>query len=788
MAPARALAPAPFGLAVAAALLLGVLVVQRLPQLPPFAAAAIIGLCAIWLWSQPGALRLIGAALAGLALAAMHGEAALSMQLPAASSGQVFALQGRVVGLPVAQADAVRFEFVVTGGEGGARALVGRRLRLGWYARPPDTVPALEPGSTWHLRAKLRRPRGLVNPGGFDFERRAIEQRIAATGYVVEPATALRLRAGTGLDRTRSELSRRITAAVPGPEARFVAALALGDTRGLSDQDWQVLRATGLTHLIAISGFHVGLVAGLGALLAQLLHRVLPGAGRRWPRPQATAAGALLFAAAYTALAGFALPTVRTLLMIAAVLAARLARRPQGLAQALAFAAIALLLADPLSVLAPGFWLSFLGVAWLAWCLPNAGGEGVVKTFVQAQGVALLGLLPLSVWFFSQASLPGPAVNLVGIPWISLVVVPLALLGVVFAPVWDAGAAMCWQAAGALMQWLWLALERIAAWPAAVAWLPEPGLAAVLLALVGAFWLLLPRGAPGKPLAVLLWLPLLWPAIDRPAHGEVELVLLDVGQGLSLLVRTQRHALLYDAGPAVPRGLDLGEAVVLPALRAHGIARLDALVISHGDNDHAGGADAVLRGLPTARVIAPEGWRRAGMLPCRAAQSWTWDGVTFAFLHPPPHFPYLGNQSSCVLRIDAGGASALLPGDIGRHVEARLAKLAAAQVRADVLLVPHHGSDTSSSLDFIAAVRPSLGLVAVGQDNRFGLPRAIVRDRYARYRVPLLDSARAGAIHVRLGPGGVQVLEQRRQDRRRYWRDAGPGGSGYAIGSPEPDR
>jgi competence protein ComEC len=786
--PARAVAPALLGLAVASALLLGVLLVQRLPQLPPVAVAWVLGLAGAWLWSRRGARRLAGAALAGLALASLHGQVARSNQLAPASAGQVVTLEGRILGLPVVAPDAVRFEVRVTVGEGAAQPLVGRRLRLGWYVRPPDTVPEIEPGSVWRFRARLRPPHGLVNPGGFDFERRALEQRIAATGYVVEPGLAREHRPGAGLDHVRGQLSQRISAALPDQRARFVTALALGDTRALSGGDWDVLRATGLTHLIAISGFHVGLVAGFGALLMQAMHRLVPGAGRCWPRPQATAMSALAFAAAYTALAGFALPTVRTMLMIAAVLLARLARRPQGLAEALAFAVIAIVLADPLSVLAPGFWLSFLGVAWLAWCLPPMRGEGAVKPFVQAQGVAMLGLLPISVWFFSQASLPGPLVNLVGIPWISLVVVPLALAGVAFAPFPGTAAELCWQAAGTLMQWLWFVLERVAAWPAAMVWLPEPSLLAVLLALAGAFWILLPRSSPGKPLAALLWLPLLWPAINRPAHGEVDLMLMDVGQGLSLLVRTNNHTLLYDAGPATPRGLDLGEAVVLPALRARGVARLDALVISHDDNDHAGGAAAVLRGLPTSRVLAPEGWAGKRMTPCRAGQSWTWDGVTFAFLHPPPHFPYLGNQSSCVLRIDADGASALLPGDIGRHVESRLAKLPARQVRADVLLAPHHGSDTSSSLDFIAAVRPALGLVAVGRDNRFGLPKDIVLGRYARYGAPLLDTAASGAIHLRLGPDGVQVREKMRQDRRRYWRDAGPGGSGYAIGSPEPDR
>ncbi len=788
MPPARALAPAPFGLAVAAALLLGTVAAQALAQLPPWAVSLLLAALGAWGWSGGGALRLAGAALLGLALACLHGQAALALQWPLERSGEVVTVEGRVLGLPVGAPDAVRFEFRVTAAPAPHRELVGRTLRLGWYTRPPLATPTLEPGSHWRLQARLRTPRGLVNPGGFDLERRALEQRLAATGYVVAPGQANQLRPGAGLDFARSQLSRHIASALPASRARFVTALALGDTRGLSNDDWEVLRATGLTHLIAISGFHVGLVAGFGALLGQLLHRALPVAGRRWPRPQATAAAALVFAAAYTALAGFALPTVRTLLMIAALLLARLARRPQGLSEALAFALIAVLLADPLSVLAPGFWLSFLGVAWLAWCLPQVRGQGLLAPFVQAQGVAMLGLLPLSAWFFSQASLPGPLVNLVGIPWISLVVVPLALAGVALWPFSDAAATACWQASGALMQALWGLLEGVAAWPPALVWLPEPSVLAVALALAGAFWLLLPRGTPGKPLAALLWLPLLWPALHRPAHGEADLVLLDVGQGLSLLVRTRQHDLLYDAGPAVPRGLDLGEAVVLPALRAYGVAQLDAMVLSHGDNDHAGGAGAVARGMATARVFAPAGWARAGMTPCRTGQAWTWDGVTFSFLHPAPHFPYLGNESSCVLRVQAQGASALLPGDIGRHVEARLAKRPPDQVRADVLLVPHHGSDTSSSLDFIAAVRPSLGLVAVGTGNRFGLPKPIVSARYLRYRVPLLDTAHSGAIHLRLGPDGVQVRQRMRQDRRRYWRDAAPGGSGYAIGSPEPDR
>lgn len=782
MPPGRA--PEPFGLAVAAALLAGTLWVPGLATLPPPAWWLAWGAAGLALWWPATPWRPLGAFLLGLALACAHGAFALSRQLPPELAGRVLAVEGRVLGLPVAGEDSLRFELRVEAAEGEAARLVGRRLQLSWFAEPGQAPPELAPGSRWQLKLKLRVPRGVVNPGGFDFERRALERRLAATGHVAEPDSARSLAGASGLDALRGRASQAIAEAVPGEGARFVQALALGDTRGLDDRDWEVLRATGLTHLIAISGFHVGLVAGFGALLARLAWWLWPSLGWRWPRPQGVAAAALLMALAYTALAGFALPTVRTALMIGAVALARMLRRPQGTGRSLALATIAVLVFDPLSVLSPGFWLSYLGVAWLLWCLPSGPGQGWLRPYLGAQGVASLGLLPVGAWFFAQASIPGPLVNLVGIPWISLGVVPLALAGLGLQPLWPQAAAAAWRTAAGLMDALWAGLEWVAAWPSALAWLPEPSLAAVVLALAGVFWLLLPRAVPGKALALLLLLPLLWPVASRPARGEAELWLLDVGQGLSLLVLTERHALLYDAGPAPPRGMDFGEAAVLPALRALGVGRLDALVASHGDNDHAGGVDAVLAALPAAERWGPRGWAPPGWRECEAGQGWEWDGVRFAWLHPTPFFPYLRNDSSCVLRIEAAGASALLPGDIGRHVEARLAKLPARQVRSDLLLVPHHGSDSSSSLDFLAAVRPRLGLLPVGHDNRFGLPKPIVLARYERYQVPLLDSASQGAVRLRLGPGGVQVLARLRPDRPRYWRHAPADGTGYAIGGP----
>jgi competence protein ComEC len=562
-------------------------------------------------------------------------------------------------------------------------------------------------------------------------------------------------------------MAERIEGSVPSPSSRFVRALALGDTRGLEDVDWETLRAVGLTHLIAISGFHVGLVAGFFAWIAVAAWWLWPRLGRLLPRPQAAAQAAVLGAAGYAAVAGFALPTVRTLLMIAVVAAARLARRPLGMWQALALALLAVLFADPLAVLQAGFWLSFAGVAWLVWCLPAEGGRHWLGEFLSAQGAATLGLLPLGAVLFNQASLAGPFANLLAIPWWSLVVVPLSLLGTALEAVHAGAGGWAWRLAAWCFDPSWALFERMAASPFALWWLAEARMAALPLALLGAFWLLLPRGLPGRPLALLLWLPLLHPPRELPGPGGVELQVLDVGQGLAVVVRTANHALLYDAGPAVRDGYDAGERAVLPALRALGVARLDRVVVSHADQDHAGGWPAVQRSVPVARSQAPAGAPLQVDAPCLAGEAWAWDGVRFEFLYPPEHFPYLGNEASCVLRIASAHGTVLLPGDIGEVVERRLLR-EPARLRADVVVVPHHGSAGSSSPGFVAATGARLALVAAGYDNRFGHPREQVVRRWRERGAEVLVTPRSGAIRVWVDADGMEVRE-RRVWRKRLW-------------------
>lgn len=763
-----------FGTANAAALLAGTTVSLLMPFLLPMSFLVLLCICGAigWMVRWPG--RPLGSLLFGFAWTGLHAALALQAQLPPHLETKELTLVGRVTELPQHEARRTRFAFRVDDSDLNEITLRDSTVRLAWYDDHEATEPGprlgLRAGERWQFRVRLRAPRGLRNPGGGDGERHALVQRLAATGYIRHPEySARRLEGAGGLQGWRELMSARIGQHVQSDSSRFLRALALGDTRGLREDDWRTLRASGLTHLIAISGFHVGIVAAAMAALAGGLWRVFPGWSRRVPRPVAMGVCALFAAIGYAALAGFALPTVRTVLMMGVWALARLSRRPTSVGHALGLAVLAVLLADPLSPLAAGFWLSFAGVAWLAWCLPASGEHHWLRGFLSAQAVATIGLLPLSVVLFDQASLAGPFVNVVAIPWWSLVVVPLSLSGLALEACFAGAGTVVWRAAAWCFDLTWPAFVHAAESRFALWWLPESPQWALPLALGGAFWMLMPRGTPGKWLALCLWCPLLVPDTDPPAHGEVQLAVIDVGQGLSVLARTQHHALLYDMGPAVRDGFDAGERAVVPTLRALGIRRVDRAIVSHGDNDHAGGLGSVIEVLPPKQVFAPQGMPGpAPTHPCRAGDFWQWDGVHFQLLHPGRHFPYLGNESSCVLRIETIHGAALLTGDIGDVVERMLVREQPGRVRADVVLAAHHGSGGSSDPAFVAATGARLALVSSGYGNRFGHPKPWIRERWANRGAEVLNTADSGALQVWIGKEGLQVRE-RRHARPRLW-------------------
>lgn len=777
----RTLTPSPrrtplLGIGSAIAALVGVLAVHALPALPSRAldVAFIVAACMLLVLPRGRAIAFV---LLGFAWWALRADIALQARLPRDLEGRDFLVSGVVEGLPQRRDDATRFALRVERAElDGVDQPLHGTLRLSWYEDAPDDLDAC---SRWQLRLRLKRPRGLINPGGYDSERQALERGIVAVGYVRDDAQNQRLGVRAFcVDALRERLSREIAARVPDVhDAALLQAFSIGDTRGLDADDWEVARINGIPHLIAISGFHVGVAGAFGAALAWLLWTLWPRLGLRIAFPRAQAVATLVAATLYGVLAGGSLPTVRTLLMIAVFALTRLTRRNAGGAHTLALALLAVLAFDPLATLAPGFWLSFVGVAFLMLTLVR-GGRGLwqfLRELSVGQCVMTVSLLPLGIWFFGEASLVGAFSNLIAVPLVSFVIVPLCLVGtlalLVFPPLADAPLAI----AAWISHEQWRLLEWAATWHAAHGYLPEPAPWALALAMLGALWLFLPRGVPMRALGLLLFAPLLWPNLHAPENGAFSATVVDVGQGLSVIVRTHGHVLVYDTGARYPSGFDLGDAAVLPTLHALGVSLLDALVVSHGDNDHAGGAAAVVRAYAPARTLAGEPDRiDVPAETCAAGQVWTWDGVEFRVLSPVRRgddTSVRGNDRSCVVLVSGRGGRLLLSGDISASVESLVAR-AVEDGASLALVVPHHGSRTSSSEAFLDTLVPTLAVVSTGWRNHFHHPDPRVVARYAAAEIPLEDTALDGAVTLDFPVDASPRLAAReRERRRRYWRE-----------------
>lgn len=707
---------------------------------------------------------------AGAAWTILRATLILAHGVPPALESKDVWVTGMVASIPTPAAHAVKFDFDVFTLRRGAKVYASPgRVRLGLYG--DRWHPRV--GERWRYRVRLKRPHGYQNPGGFDYEAWLLRRRIRATGYVRVDSGDRRMRDNPWdrpLDRLRARIARRIRADLgPDPYTGLLIALTTGYRGDISDAQWQDLLRTGTNHLVAISGLHIGLVAGLAFWLGRWLWSLWPAATLRWPAPKAGAAGALLAATAYAALAGFSIPTQRALVMVAVVMIAVMSQRRVPPTQLLATALLAVLVFDPLAPLAAGFWLSFVAVGViLLSTVGRIGRPGWLRRWGGVQLVLAVGLAPVVLFVYQRISLVAPAVNLVAVPVVGLLTVPLALGGVVAELVHLNGlATVLFHAAACVLALVWKLIAwaanlKFSVWPA-----PAPPLWALGTAALGLFWLLGPRGLPARWVGLVWLAPLIWLPPAVPASGAVWLTVLDVGEGLSAVVRTRSHTLVFDTGPRFSARFDAGRAVVVPYLRHLGIRRLDALVISQGDNDHIGGAASVQAAFPVERLLSGTPERLAGAAACLRGQQWRWDGVTFQVLNPPD-LGRTDNNASCVVRAVGAFGAVLLTGDIEQDAEQRLVETDGNRLRAHVLVVPHHGSRTSSSPAFVARVDPAIAVIPVGYRNRYHHPHADVVARYRRRGTRLNTTARAGAITIRLTPAGVRK-EAYRVTHRRYW-------------------
>lgn len=706
-------------------------------------------------------------------------NAALADRLPVARMGTDIVITGSICEFPRRQAGSLR--FVVENRRPDAARGGPERILVTWY----DKAPEIWPGEVWQLQVRVRPPRGSANPGSFDYEQWLFSERIGATGWIRESSENRRLtseRPACGASQARAALARRMAAPLAGREAApYVLGLSVGAYQALAEEEWEMLRRTGTVHLVSISGFHIALVAGPFALMGLLLGRGLLALGFSC-RPRLWAGWtAVCAAAAYGLLAGFSVPLLRSVVMLLTAAILLSMRRAVGAPTIFAAVLLAVLLVEPFSPLMPGFWLSFAGVAILvlvaaddplplpAAGLPGASSFGALvlaraahacRSLLQIQVAMTICLAPLMLMFFGQLPLAGAIANLAAVPAFSLVLVPLTLLAAACAAISpEVSVPLLLLAADCFDVWRSF-LGWCAQLPHAVWYLPAPKVPALLLALPGVVWFLWPRPWPGRGLAPLLLLGMLAGAAPAVKTGGLRILVLDVGQGLSVLVQTAGHALLYDAGPLFRNG-DAGQRVVVPVLQSLGVRRLDRMVISHADADHRGGALSVIERYPQVQLAGAPPKGGASSVPCRAGQAWDWDGVHFRFLHPAPDSGFLSdNNSSCVLLIEASGVRVLLPGDIEAEAERELASRLIARP-IELLLAPHHGSRTSSSPEFVAATSARQVVFATGFGNRWRFPVADVVSRWREAGACLFNTAEEGALQFEISSAGELTLSRR---------------------------
>lgn len=746
----------------AVSFLVGTLLLHACPQLPPaWCLSAVLPalLLLIGRWTRPAGWLLLGF------LWTLAWALPLTQNpLPADLEKTDLHVTGWIASIPEHQQHRRRFQFAIQHlSHAGHTIHLPGRLLLSWYGSPPQ---ALQVGDRWRLTVRLQRPRGFRNPGGFDYERWLFLHRIAATGYVRSKPAAVRLGGAERfpLTRWRQHLAQRLHQLLAGNRyGGILTAIAVGDRQGIDSDQWQLLRHTGTSHLMAISGLHIGLVAGLIYWLILGLWSLWPMAALRWPAPKAAAAGALLAAGGYALLAGLALPTQRALIMLAVALLALLRQRPVVPSRLLAAALLAVLLIDPGAPLAAGFWLSFSAVGALLYAISgHYPRRSAWYHWPRLQLVVLLALAPITLLNFQRITLVSPLANLLAIPWASLLIVPQTLLGVLALAISSSLAGALLALASAATDLLWRLLHLLAQWHTSQLVLPAPPLWTFIFVVPGLMLLLAPRGIPGRWLGLPLCLPLVFFPSGRPAPGSALFTLLDTGSGLASVVQTAHHTLVYDTGRWFSGNFDAGRFALVPFLHQAASPRVDVLIISDPGNRYRGGVRSLRAALPVARTLVPD----SRALPINGAERcqnrhWRWDGVRFRLFATGP-------ASSCVLLVTAAGHRLLLTGNPSADTVRALFPALTSRAPIDVLLAPQQGRRPPPQ-GLLESARPRYVLLATGYHNRWGYPRPATLRRYRASGAILLDTATSGAISFRLSTRQTLRPRHYRQAMRHYW-------------------
>ncbi len=721
-------------------------------------------------------LLLACAALLGFCHAAMIAHWHLANKLPDEWQGQNITLTGVVAEMPRVHERGLRFVFDVEAVETD-NATVPARILLSTYQRKDQSPLILHAGERWKLSVRLKQPHSTRNPFTSDFEAWALERSIGATGYIHNSTMPQRLSASVFkpaylIERMRESLRERFHATLQeAPYAGILVALAIGDQASISRDEWRLFTRTGVNHLMSISGLHITLLASLFFGVTYWLWRRSNRLMLRLPARKAAALVGVATALGYSLLSGFEIPAQRTFFMLSTFAAMLFLSRNVAPSQMLAAALLVVLLLDPWAVQAPGFWLSFGAVSLIFYVSANRlGRPHWLAEYGKVQWAMSIGLAPPLLALFQQLSLVSPIANAFAIPMISLLVVPLTLLGTLPGFGWSL------HLAQHVLSVCMSLLELLDHLPVSVWTQHAPPTWAIVLAVGGILWVLAPRGFPLRPLGFTLLLPMFFIQPASPSPGTARLWIFDVGQGLAVAVQTQQHTLLFDTGPDYAGEADSGNRIIVPAMRGLGMDHLDTLILSHGDIDHIGGTDSILQAIPTGLALTSmdrDDLRLSGaeeIQNCHEGLQWSWDGVTFDILHPPASAVRKrhDNEQSCVLRISAGNRHILITGDIEKESEARLLALHSHALQADLLVAPHHGSRSSSSPAFIQAVNPRYVAFTSGFRNRFHHPHSEVIARYARLGTTILRSDHDGAISVTLAPSDIKV-ESYRLTHARYW-------------------